>query len=237
MKTTKAIQYLGALLLWLAGLGLAVAQSNSIEAFDVAQEGGKVVVRITMKDALTAPPPNFAVTTPARIAFDFSNTVNSLGRAAQDIGQGELRSMNVVQGAERTRLVLNLRRPVAHETKIDGRTLVVTLAEPAQVQVAPGGQISHFAEGRADSAHAIRDVDFRRGRAGEGRVIIELSDTSTGIDIRQQGQNIVVDFIKTALPENLRRRLDVVDFGTPVNTVSAFQQGENVRMVIEPKGQ
>ena len=237
MKTTKAIQCLGALLLWLAGLGLAAAQSNSIEAFDVTQEGGKVVVRITMKDALTAPPPNFAVTTPARIAFDFSNTVNSLGRASQDIGQGELRSMNVVQGAERTRLVLNLRRPVAHDAKIDGRTLVVTLAEPAVVQVAPGGQISHFAEGRTDATHAIRDVDFRRGRAGEGRVIIELSDTSTGIDIRQQGQNIVVDFIKTALPENLRRRLDVVDFGTPVNTVSAFQQGENVRMVIEPKGQ
>jgi type IV pilus assembly protein PilQ len=237
MKTTKAIQFLGASLLWFAGLGLAAAQSNSIESFDVSQEGGKVVVRITMKDALTAPPPNFAVTTPARIAFDFSNTANALGRASQDIGQGELRSMNVVQGAERTRLVLNLRRPVAHETKVDGRTLVVTLAEPAQVQVAPGGQISHFAEGRADAAHTIRDVDFRRGRAGEGRVIIDLSDTSTGIDIRQQGQNIVVDFIKTALPENLRRRLDVVDFGTPVNTVSAFQQGENVRMVIEPKGQ
>src|SRR5258706_3542523 len=237
MKTTKAIQYLGALVLWLAGLGLAAAQTNSIEAFDVTQEGGKVVVRITLKEALTAPPPNFAVTTPARIAFDFSNTVNSLGRSAKDIGQGELRSMNVVQGAERTRLVLNLRRPVAHDTKIDGRTLVVTLAEPAQVQLAPGGQISHFAEGRADATHAIRDVDFRRGRAGEGRVVIELSDTSTGIDIRQQGQNIVVDFIKTALPENLRRRLDVVDFGTPVNTVSAFQQGENVRMVIEPKGQ
>src|SRR5213075_1075675 len=87
------------------------------------------------------------------------------------------------------------------------------------------------------SSHAIRDVDFRRGRAGEGRVIIELSDTTTGIDIRQQGQNIIVEFLRTALPDNLRRRLDVVDFGTPVNTVSAFQQGENVRMVIEPKGQ
>src|SRR5258706_23036 len=237
MKTTKAIQYLGALVLWLAGLGLAAAQTNSIEAFDVTQEGGKVVVRITLKEALTAPPPNFAVTTRARIAFDFSNTGNSLGRASQDISQGELRSMNVVQGAERTRLVLNLRRPVAHETKVDGRTLVVTLAEPAVAPVAPGGQISHFAEGKADTAHAIRDVDFRRGRAGEGRVIIELSDTSTGIDIRQQGQNIVVDFIKTALPENLRRRLDVVDFGTPGNTVSAFQQGENVRMEIGAKGQ
>ena len=29
----------------------------------------------------------------------------------------------------------------------------------------------------------------------------------------------------------------VVDFATPVQTVSAFQQGENVRMVIEAKGQ
>jgi len=237
MKTTKAIQSIGAVLLWLTGLGLALAQSNSIEGFDVSQEGGKVVVRITMKEELKTPPPNFAVTTPPRIAVDFANTVNALGRASQDIGQGELRSMNVVQGADRTRLVLNLRRQVAHETKVDGRTLVVTLSEPAVAQLAPGGQIAHFAEGRADASHAVRDVDFRRGRAGEGRVIIELSDTSTGIDIRQQGQNIVIDFIKTSLPENLRRRLDVVDFGTPVNTVSAFQQGENVRMVIEPKGQ
>ena len=83
----------------------------------------------------------------------------------------------------------------------------------------------------------MRDIDFRRGRAGEGRIVVDLADTTTGIDIRQQGQNIVVEFLKTALPENLRRRLDVVDFGTPVQTVSTFQQGENVRMVIEPKGQ
>src|SRR6185436_11184261 len=99
------------------------------------------------------------------------------------------------------------------------------------------GQVSNFAEGKADAKHAIRDVDFRRGNAGEGRVVIDLTDTSTGIDIRQQGQNIVIEFLKTSLPENMRRRLDVVDFATPVQTVSAFQQGENVRMVIEAKGQ
>ncbi len=234
MKTMTALYGFA---LWLAAAGMALAQTNSIEAFDVSQQGGKVVVRITTKEPLRSVPPNFAVASPARIAFDFPDTVNSLGRATQDIGQGELRSMNVVQGAERTRLVLNLRRLVAHEAAVDGNTLVVTLSEPAAVQPTPGGQVAHFAEGRADAQHAIRDVDFRRGRAGEGRVVIDLSDTSTGIDIRQQGQNIVVDFIKTTLPENLRRRLDVIDFGTPVNTVSAFQQGENVRMVIEPKGQ
>jgi type IV pilus assembly protein PilQ len=223
-----------ALLLWLAACGAAFAQANSIEAFDVSQQAGKVVVRITTKEPLKAPPPSFTVANPARIAFDFGGTGNALGRSSQDISQGELRSMNVVQAAEKTRVVLNLRRPVAHEVALDGRSVVVTL----QAAAAPAGdKVAHFAEGRDDSRHAIRDIDFRRGRAGEGRVVIDLSDTSTGIDIRQQGQNIIVDFLKTALPENLRRRLDVVDFATPVQTVSAFQQGENVRMVIEPRGQ
>jgi type IV pilus assembly protein PilQ len=177
------------------------------------------------------------VASPARIAFDFANTGNALGRASQDISQGELRSMNMVSGADRTRMVLNLRRAVTHESVLDGRTLVITLGEPAVAQNAPGGQVAHFAEGRADTKHQIRDVDFRRGRGGEGRVVVDLSDTTTGIDIRTQGQNIVVDFLKTALPENLRRRLDVVDFATPVNSINTFQQGENVRMIVEPRGQ
>ena len=182
-------------------------------------------------------PPNFAVANPARIAFDFPNTVNGLGRASQDIGQGELRSMNLVQGSDRTRLVLNLRRSVPHEATIDGRNVLITLAEPQQARATPGGQVASFAEGRADTKHAIRDVDFRRGRGGEGRVVVDLSDSTTGIDIRQQGQNLIVEFLKTSLPDSLRRRLDVVDFGTAVNTVTTFQQGENVRMVVEPKGQ
>ena len=232
---TKMLLYVCAL--WLAGLGLALAQANSIEAFDVTQQGGKTLVRITTKEPLAAVPPNFAVTNPARIAFDFPNTVNALGRAAQDIGQGELRSMNVVQGTDRTRVVLNLRRPVTHEAAVDGRNLLITLSEPPVAATAPGGQVARFAADRGDAKHAIRDIDFRRGRGGEGRVVVDLSDTTTGIDIRQQGQNIIVEFLRTALPENLRRRLDVVDFGTPVNTVATFQQGENVRMVIEPKGQ
>src|ERR687888_1477385 len=126
---TKMLLYVCAL--WLAGLGPALAQANSIEALDVTQQGGKTLVRITTKEPLATVPPNFAVTNPARIAFDFPNTVNALGRASQDIGQGELRSMNVVQGTDRTRLVLNLRRPVTHETALEGRSVVVTLSAPA----------------------------------------------------------------------------------------------------------
>jgi len=239
MKSMTATPYGFALwlaALWLAwGGALAQTQSNSIEKFEVAEQAGKVVVRITTKEPLRSVPPNFAVASPARIALDFANTVNALGRATQDIGQGELRSMNVVQGGDRTRVVLNLRRPVTHETSVEGRVVTVTLTQPAVAQ-SGGAPVAHFAEGKGDAKHAIRDIDFRRGTGGEGRVIIDLSDTSTGIDIRQQGQNIVVDFLKTTLPEALRRRLDVVDFGTPVNAVNAFQQGENVRMIIEPKG-
>jgi type IV pilus assembly protein PilQ len=223
-----------ALVFWLACTGVALAQSNTIETFEVSQQGDKIVVRVTTKEPLKTPPPSFTVASPARIAFDFAGIGNALGRNSQDIAQGELRSMNLVQASDKTRLVLNLRRPVAHEVTLDGRSVVVTLSAAA----APAGdKVAHFSEGRGDSKHAIRDIDFRRGRTGEGRVVVDLSDSTTGIDIRQQGQNIIVDFLKTALPDNLRRRLDVVDFATPVQTISAFQQGENVRMVIEPRGQ
>ena len=239
MTMLKTLKTLGAMLaLWLLATGVAFAQANSIEAFDVAQQGGNVVVRITTKEPLKSVPPSFTVANPARIVFDFANTTNALGRNAQDVGQGELRSMNLVQGADRTRMVLNLRRTVAHEITLDGKNIVVTLSSAATTPTGgAAGQVAHFAEGKADAKHAVRDVDFRRGSAGEGRILVDLTDTSTGIDIRQQGQNIVIEFLKTSLPENLRRRLDVVDFATPVQTVSAFQQGENVRMVIEAKGQ
>src|SRR5216110_1299732 len=130
-KTMKAVYGFA---LWLAGIGLALAQSNSIESFEVSQQAGKTIVRITTKEALKSVPPNFAVASPARIAFDFPNTVNALGRSSQEIGQGELRSMNVVQGGDRTRLVLNLRRSVPHEATLDGRSVVVTLSQPALAQ-------------------------------------------------------------------------------------------------------
>ena len=230
----KKINALYALALWLAGAGAALAQVNSIEAFNVSQQDSKTIVRVTTKEALKSVPPNFAITSPARIAFDFPNTLNALGRASQDIGQGALRSMNLVQGAGRTRMVLNLSRPVPHEAAIEGKDLVITLSAPATAQ---GGGGAHFSEGKADATHTVRNIDFRRGASGTGRVVVDLSDSSTGIDIRQQGQSIVVDFLKTSLPENLRKRFDVNDFATPVQTISAYQQGDNVRMVIEPKGQ
>ncbi len=219
------------------GAGSEDPAQNSIDAIDVAAlQGGSVVVKITLKQALANPPAGFSINNPPRIAFDFPNTANALGKNTQEIDKSGLRSINIVQAGGRTRLVMNLARPFAYDTKIDGKYLVVTLqTSETGATVAPVA--SRFAEARpSDKKHTARDIDFRRGANGEGRVIIDLSDTSTGIDLRQQGKNIVIDLINTSLPTNLERRLDVADFATPVQTVDAFTDGENVRIVVEPKG-
>jgi type IV pilus assembly protein PilQ len=219
----------------LLAVSVAQAQQNSIENLDVTQAGGQVMLRVNLKNPISAVPGSFTVANPARIAFDFADTTNGLGRNSQDVGEAVLRSLNVVQVGDRTRLVLNLRTIVPYESKVDGNSLLITLAAVLPGQPAGAGA-ARFAEGRSDVQHSLQDVNFRRGRGGEGRIVVELSDTATGVDIRQQGQTVIVDFLKTSVPDVLRKRYDVVDFGTPVQTFSVFPQGDNVRMVIEPRG-
>ena len=221
--------------LW-AAVALAQTPPNSVEAFNVSQQSGKVIVKLTLKEALKSQPGSFTVANPARIAFDLPNTVNGLGRNSQNIGEGELVSMNMVQAGERTRMVLNLRQLVGYDTQIDGKNLMIILAGAPAASGSGASAVTHFVEAKAVDTHTVRDIDFRRGKAGEGRIVVDLSDSSTGIDIRAQGQSLVIDFFKTSLPDNLRRRLDVIDFGTPVQSINTFGQGENVRMVITPKG-
>src|SRR5215467_14371045 len=155
---------------------LARAQQNSIENFEVTQSGGQVIVRVNMKSPIASAPGSFTIANPARIAFDFADTTNGLGRNSQDIGEAVLRSMNVVQVGDRTRLVLNLRSMVPYESKIEGNSFVITLAAAAaaggRTVATPGA--ARFAEGRADVSHSLQDVNFRRGRGGEGRIVVEL---------------------------------------------------------------
>ena len=212
---------------------------NSLEAVSVAKgSSGRTVVRFTLKQPPANPPAGFAIASPPRIALDFLDTANNLGAAQRAIEDGALRSLNVIQAGNRTRVVFNLNRAQNFETQVEGNTVLVTLLDQAgstaDVQTP---QVQRFAEARqADVQHALRDVDFRRGKSGEGRIIVDLSDNTTGIDIRQQGSQLIVDFLRTSVPRNLERRLDVGDFGTPVVTVDTFNQGGNARMVIEPKG-
>jgi type IV pilus assembly protein PilQ len=223
----------------LAFTGAAEAQgvaANTIELVNVAQQGSDIIVKIDMKDELKAPPAGFSIANPAKIAFDFPATANGLGKVTQTVNQGDLRSLNVVQVGDRTRLVLNLVRNMNYTTRLEGKSLYVTLAS-----VSPGGslaqRVTRFTEESVIGVrHSLHDVNFRRGRDGEARIVVELSDTGTGIDIRQQGTALIVDFSKTDVPEHLRRKLDVTDFGTPVTSVETRTRGENAQMTITPKG-
>lgn len=216
-------------------------QANQIEALEAAEQGGVIYLRLTMKAPLASVPPSFSVADPARIAFDFADTGNALGRAVQNIEQGDLRSANIVQAGDRTRLVLNLVKMSPYDTRLDGRNVVIAIrpigVQEAQTSVVAQAQ-GNFAESRLDAASgmAVRDINFRRGTQGEGRIVVDLSDPNTGIDIRQQGAGLVVDFLKASLPEHLRRRADVTDFGTPVTAMTAQQTGDNVRLTVTPNG-
>ena len=209
--------------------------SNVIQSVTGSLQGGSEVIRIDLAEPLAAVPTGFAIQSPARIALDFPGVANAMGRSAIDLNLGNLRSANVVQAGDRTRVVLNLKASAAYKAEIQGKSLFITLnhvVSAAPATVAP----VIFAENRNRDTLPLKDLDFRRGADSSGRVVVDLPNNQVGVDIRQQGQTLVVEFLKTALPEGLRRRLDVSDFGTPVQSVTTFQVGDKVRMVIEPKG-
>src|SRR5471032_3050931 len=179
---------------------------------------------------------------------------NVIGKNTEDMNLGELRSVNLVQAGERLRLVFNLKRSLNYATAIDGNAVILTidgsggLAQavdgnglPAAVAAAPAAPaVAAAPPGAGPSAAAgrplLRDMDFRRGSAGEGRIVVDLPNSQVAVDVRQTGTGVVVDFLNTGLPETLRRRLDVTDFGTPVALITTSPQGQNVRMNIEARG-
>ncbi|MDP3537910.1 MAG: type IV pilus secretin PilQ [Azonexus sp.] len=239
MKLVKyALFAVSASLALMSPLRAQDAYANTIEAINVAKQGNDIAVKIDLKEPLSAPPAGFSVANPAKIAFDFPLTANGLGKTSQVLNEGDLRSLNIVQAGERTRLVLNLLRNMNYTTRLDGKSLYVMLTPIVRVGDNAAQKVVRFAEeSSVGSKHALRDVIFRRGKDGEGRIVVDLSDVGTGIDIRQQGSNLIIDFLKTTVPDHLSRKLDVTDFATPVTSVETKTQGENVRMTISPRGQ
>ena len=224
----------------LAGLAAVVVSLSSfaqtaIESVSGSMQGGSEVIRIDLSQPLTAVPSGFSIQSPARIALDFPGVSNAMGRSTVDVNQGNLRSISVVQAGDRTRVVLNLKQPTAYKAQLQGKSLLVVL-ESAQAATPSASAAPVFAENRNRDTLPIKDLDFRRGADGAGRVVVALPNNQVGVDVRTQGQTLVVEFLKSTLPEGLRRRLDVSDFGTPVQTVTTFQSGDRVRMVIEPSG-
>ncbi len=215
---------------------LAAWAQNAIQSITSSQQAGTEVVRIELAEPLAAVPAGFSVQAPPRVAIDLPGVGNALGRSTVEINQGNLRSVSVAQAGERTRLVLNLKQAANYRAQLQGKALLVTLEQSGPAIAAAAQPPGQFAPPQNVEVMGLRDIDFRRGSDGAGRVIVNLASSQVGVDIRQQGQNLVVEFMRSSLPDNLRRRLDVTDFGTPVHSVSTFQQGDRVRMVVEPRG-
>lgn len=223
----------------LLACGLAPAQAadpatgNTIQSVDFeGLPGNKAVITLTMSKPATAPL-SFTIDNPARIALDFPNTGSGLTRRRQPIGIGMAESLAVIEARGRTRVVVNLADMVPYEAHAEGNKVILTI-QNAGNELSEAQATAAAAMGATGSS--IDNIDFRRGEAGEGRVIITLSDPATPVDMKQQDGKVVVDFYRTQLPDELARRLDVLDFATPVKTIDTYAKGENVHMVISPLG-
>ncbi len=242
VKSIKLAMVSAASLILLLSISAPVTaqEKNSVESITASTlQGGKVIVRVNFKTPLSGIPNGFTVTNPARIAIDLPNVSNGTGKTVVDIAQGDVRTVNVVEAGNRTRLVINLSRALSYVPNLDGNALILAIEGVSQGALKDTAQVTRFAApspATTTTRHAVRDVDFRRGSNGEGRIVVDLSSASTGIDIRQQGKLVIVDFVNTSAPRNLIRRLDVLDFATPVRTVDMVEQGANTRMMIEPRG-
>ena len=222
-------------------LNPARAEQNSITAIDIARDAQQMVITVSMKQAPGQLPAGFSTVSPPRLVLDFFDTINATGQTRKQADateqRGELRYVDIVQAGSRTRLVLNLKRALSYTIQIKQNQIMIKLAPDGVATSVVTATAADKAVQIASEKSAIIDIDFRRGSDGAGRVIVELARARQAVDVRQQGKAIVVDFLKSELPELLRRRLDVQDFGTPVQTISTSAQGDMVRMLIEPRGQ
>ncbi|BBP85873.1 fimbrial assembly protein PilQ [Pseudomonas sp. Pc102] len=228
----------------LAAMLSPVLLAADLQGLDVAAlPGGKVELKLAFDEPVVAPR-GYTIEQPARIALDLPGVTNKLGSKNRELGVGNARSVTIVEAKDRTRMIINLATLVPYSTRVEGNNLYVIVGEaggatqqatrtaPVAAPVAPAAPVKTFAA----AGKAISNIDFQRGDQGEGNVVITLSDPTVSPDIQEQGGKIRLDFAKTQLPESLRVRLDVKDFATPVQFVSAAGSSGNASITIEPTG-
>ena len=216
-----------------AGAADTVA-GNTLQSVDFSElPGNKAQITLTLSKPAPAPL-SFTIDNPARIALDFPGTANGLQQRSQNIGIGMAESITAVEAQNRTRVVVNLVDMVPYEARTEGNQVILVVQNAGNQQSEAAAVASRAAGGGSDT---ITNIDFRRGEDGQGRVIVNLSDPSIPVDMQQQGGKVIVDFYRAQLPEELERRLDVLDFATPVKTIDTYTRGNNVHMVITPMGE
>lgn len=229
--------------LWIALMSPMVLAAN-LKALDVAALPGD---RVELKLSFDGPPPQpkgYTTESPARIAVDLPGVASQLASKNFDLGSGNARTATVVESKDRTRLIVSLTQLAPYNTRVEGNTLYVVVgqgapvAAPRPAAAVPRATTVAAAPAKAFVAksRAIRGVDFQRGTAGEGNVVIDLSDPTIAPDIQEHDGKIILSFARTQLPEKLRVRLDVKDFATPVQFVNAGVSGDRTVVTVEPVG-
>ncbi len=218
---------------------LSLATTNELNNITYSTlPGDKIQIRLSMTQDVDEPA-SFTIDDPARIAFDFPSTTVNLPTKTTAIGVGVARSITAVEAGNRTRVVVNLAKLVGYNTAVEGNTVIITLNDNSfssfSSQGNAGGGLSLASQSGAVAN--ILNVDFRRGEKGEGRVVVTLADPNTAVDMKKRGSEVQVTFKNSALSEDLERRMDVIDFATPVKTVDAFNHGNDVRLIISASGQ
>jgi|TARA_R100000501_G_scaffold12356_1_gene22933 type IV pilus assembly protein PilQ len=221
------------------GLWSSLAGAVTLEDVSFTSLPGEGL-EVTMKfDGAPPEPKGYTIERPARIAVDLSDTTSGLNQRSIPLGSGNAQSLTVVETKDRTRLIFNLVELVPHETVRNNNSLVMTIggggsapvasSRPAQPQSAPVASTS--------SSNALADVDFRRGKDGEGRVIVDLGSTKAAVNLTELGGRIRLTMPDLEVPANLRRRLDVSDFATPVTRIDTFVEDGNAVIEIRPEGE
>ncbi|HEY6455133.1 MAG TPA: type IV pilus secretin PilQ [Steroidobacteraceae bacterium] len=213
------------------------ADSNTLTAIDVRPMAGQQL-QLTLKLSGPAPQPtSFAIDDPARISIDLPGTALALTSRRIDVRSGGLDSISAAETPDRSRLVLILDKMMPYAMRVDGNDIVVTLGQnSAQATASAAPASSDGATVSTGTVRSIEGIDFRRSVDGAGRVVVRLSDPHTPINLRQVGDQVVVDFVGTELPKRLVRRFDATDFGTAVTGFDATHSGADARLIISAKG-
>jgi type IV pilus assembly protein PilQ len=240
------LRMIGLLCLMLANPVQAATESsesgNALTGIEFSSlPGNRLEIQMQLREPI-ASPRSFTIREPARIAYDLPGTRNATGKRNIPIGSGLAESVSIAETPTRTRVVLNLTEIPKHDVRSEGNRIVVTLGDTGGEMDAPANEPFTRTAGDAsmdDEAGSrttgLKNIDFRRGQDGEGRVVITLSDADVPINIERVGGDVVVDLLNTQIPEDRQRRLDVLDFATPVQYVDVLQRGANGRIRIRPR--
>ncbi|WP_019569573.1 type IV pilus secretin PilQ [Thioalkalivibrio sp. ALE11] len=228
-------------LLFMASQGVSAQELEDIRAASIG--GDRVQVNLQFSDTPPADIRAFAIDSPPRIAFDLPDAGSVMSDRRKEFNLGPLLEATAVESGDRTRVVLGLTQPSEYQTRVDGNNFIVTLGrgvtEADAQDEAVAERVGDPEPRTIRSARPVEltDIDFRRGDQGEGRVEVGLSRSGGAIDVREQAGRIEIEFDRAAIDESMERRLNVVDFATPVQTIDTVADGDRVRMEVATEGE